>query len=170
MLGAADPLQGDSYAEGITGHCAAAPAPPGDGIDGFDQRDAAASHDEHGGHGARPVRSTLTAGFVPASIRMSTENAARDSNRPVPKGRASPVARGTTDGGNVIPLVCDLITVRLPILVAYSTRSRDAGSRALTVRPAPTAAPRGERDARILEESGDYDDFDDLVSHPAIDD
>ena len=29
---------------------------------------------------------------------------------------------------------------------------------------------RGERDARILEESGDYDDFDELVGHSLIDD
>ncbi len=29
---------------------------------------------------------------------------------------------------------------------------------------------RGEHDARILEESGDYDDFDDLVGHSLIDD
>ncbi len=67
------------------------------------------------------------------------------------------------------------IAVRLPDdLVAYvdSLVSEGAGSRAAVVSRALTLYQQqlsGERDARILEESGDYDDFDQLVSHSLID-
>jgi Arc/MetJ-type ribon-helix-helix transcriptional regulator len=68
------------------------------------------------------------------------------------------------------------IAVRLPDeLVAYvdSLVSEGAGSRAAVVARALNLYRQqlsGERDARILEESGDYDDFDQLVSHSLIDD
>ena len=68
------------------------------------------------------------------------------------------------------------IAVRLPDdLVAYvdSLVAEGAGSRARVVARALTLHRqqlRGEQDARILEESGDYDDFDDLVGHATIDD
>ena len=68
------------------------------------------------------------------------------------------------------------IAVRLPDdLVAYvdSLVSEGAGSRAAVVARALNLYQqqlRGERDARILEESGDYDDFDELVGHALIDD
>jgi Arc/MetJ-type ribon-helix-helix transcriptional regulator len=68
------------------------------------------------------------------------------------------------------------IAVRLPDdLVAYvdSLVSGGAGSRAAVVVRALTLYQQqlsGERDARILEESGDYDDFDELVGHSVIDD
>ncbi|MBA3783863.1 MAG: antitoxin [Nocardioides sp.] len=48
-----------------------------------------------------------------------------------------------------------------------------AGSRAAVVARALNLYQqqlRGERDARILEESGDYHDFDELVGHSSIDD
>jgi antitoxin MazE3 len=67
------------------------------------------------------------------------------------------------------------IAVRLPDdLVAYvDGLVRDgAGSRASVVARAPNLYQQqlsGERDARILEDSGDYDDFDDLVGHAVID-
>ena len=67
------------------------------------------------------------------------------------------------------------IAVRLPDdLVAYvdSLVSQGAGSRATVVTHALNLYQQqlsGERDARILEESGDYDDFDELVGHPVID-
>jgi Arc/MetJ-type ribon-helix-helix transcriptional regulator len=67
------------------------------------------------------------------------------------------------------------ITVRLPDeLVAYvdSLVSQGAGSRAAVVARALNLYQqqlRGEQDARILEELGDYDDFDELVSHRSID-
>lgn len=51
--------------------------------------------------------------------------------------------------------------------------SQGAGSRAAVVTRALGLYQqqlRGQQDARILEESGDYDDFDDLVGHAAIDD
>ena len=51
--------------------------------------------------------------------------------------------------------------------------SQGAGSRAAVVTRALSLYRqqlRGEQDARILEKSGDYDDFDDLVGHAAIDD
>ena len=51
--------------------------------------------------------------------------------------------------------------------------SQGAGSRAAVVTGALSLYRqqlRGEQDARILEKSGDYDDFDDLVGHAAIDD
>ena len=51
--------------------------------------------------------------------------------------------------------------------------SQGAGSRAAVVTRALGLYQqqlRGEQDARILEESGDYDDFDDLVGHATIDD
>jgi Arc/MetJ-type ribon-helix-helix transcriptional regulator len=66
------------------------------------------------------------------------------------------------------------IAVRLPDeLVAYvdSLVSQGAGSRAAVVRRALTLYQqqlRGEQDARILEESGDYDEFDALVGHASI--
>lgn len=68
------------------------------------------------------------------------------------------------------------IAVRLPDdLVAYvdSLVSEGAGSRAAVVARALNLYQqqlRGERDARLLEESGDYDDFGDLVGHSSIDD
>lgn len=68
------------------------------------------------------------------------------------------------------------IAVRLPDdLVAYvdSLVSEGAGSRAAVVARALNLYQQqlsGERDARILEESGDYDDFDELVGHSLIDD
>jgi Arc/MetJ-type ribon-helix-helix transcriptional regulator len=68
------------------------------------------------------------------------------------------------------------IAVRLPDdLVAYvdSLVSEGAGSRAAVVTRALNLYQQqlsGERDARILEESGDYDDFDELVGHSLIDD
>lgn len=68
------------------------------------------------------------------------------------------------------------IAVRLSDeLVAYVDRlvSEGAGSRAAVVARALNLYQqqlRGEQDARILEESGDYDDFDDLVAHLSIDD
>ena len=68
------------------------------------------------------------------------------------------------------------IAVRLPDeLVAYVDRlvSEGAGSRAAVVSRALGLYQqqlRGEQDARILEESGDYDDFDELVGHSSIDD
>jgi Arc/MetJ-type ribon-helix-helix transcriptional regulator len=68
------------------------------------------------------------------------------------------------------------IAVRLPDeLVAYVDIlvSEGAGSRAAVVARALNLYRQqlsGERDARILEESGDYDDFDQLVSHSLIDD
>jgi Arc/MetJ-type ribon-helix-helix transcriptional regulator len=67
------------------------------------------------------------------------------------------------------------IAVRLPDdLVAYvdSLVSEGAGSRAAVVARALNLYQRqlrAEQDARILEESGDYDDFDDLVGHLSID-
>ena len=67
------------------------------------------------------------------------------------------------------------IAVRLPDdLVAYvdSLVSEGAGSRAAVVVRALSNYQQqlaGERDARILEESGDYDDFDELVGHSSID-
>jgi hypothetical protein len=67
------------------------------------------------------------------------------------------------------------IAVRLPDdLVAYvdTLVSQGAGSRATVVTRALNLYQQqlsGERDARILEESGDYDDFDELVGHSAID-
>jgi antitoxin MazE3 len=68
------------------------------------------------------------------------------------------------------------IAVRLPDeLVAYvdGLVREGAGSRAAVVARALHLYKqqlRGERDAQILEETGDYDDFDDLVGHLAIDD
>lgn len=68
------------------------------------------------------------------------------------------------------------IAVRLPDeLVAYLDRlvGEGAGSRAAVVARALTLYQqqlRGEQDARILEESGDYDDFDDLVGHASLGD
>lgn len=68
------------------------------------------------------------------------------------------------------------IAVRLPDeLVAYvdALVTQGAGSRAAVVARALNLYQqqlRGEQDARILEESGDYDDFDDLVGHAAIED
>ena len=68
------------------------------------------------------------------------------------------------------------IAVRLPDdLVAYvdSLVAEGAGSRAAVVTRALNLYQQqlsGERDARILEESGDYDDFDELVGHSSIDD
>ncbi|GAB3262679.1 YlcI/YnfO family protein [Nocardioides dilutus] len=67
------------------------------------------------------------------------------------------------------------IGVRLPDeLVEYvDGLVRDgAGSRAAVVVRALNLYQqqlRGEEDARILEETGDYDDFDDLVGHSLID-
>ncbi len=67
------------------------------------------------------------------------------------------------------------IAVRLPDdLVAYvdTLVSQGAGSRATVVTRALNLYQQqlsGERDARILEESGDYDDFDELVGHSVID-
>jgi Arc/MetJ-type ribon-helix-helix transcriptional regulator len=68
------------------------------------------------------------------------------------------------------------IAVRLPDeLVAYvdSLVSAGAGSRAAVVARALNLYQRqlnGERDARILEESGDYDDFDQMVGHASVGD
>jgi len=68
------------------------------------------------------------------------------------------------------------IAVRLPDeLVAYldSLVSAGAGSRAAVVSRALNLYRRqlsGERDARILEESGDYDDFDEMVGHASVGD
>jgi len=67
------------------------------------------------------------------------------------------------------------IAVRLPDeLVAYvdSLVAQGAGSRATVVARALNLYQQqlsGEADARILEESGDYDDFDELVGHSSID-
>lgn len=67
------------------------------------------------------------------------------------------------------------IAVRLPDdLVAYvdTLVSEGAGSRAAIVARALSLYQqqlRGEMDARILEESGDYDDFDEMVGHLSID-
>jgi Arc/MetJ-type ribon-helix-helix transcriptional regulator len=66
------------------------------------------------------------------------------------------------------------IAVRLPEeLVDYvdDLVSQGAGSRAAVVTRALHLYQqqlRGERDARILEEAGDYDEFDDLVGHSSI--
>jgi Arc/MetJ-type ribon-helix-helix transcriptional regulator len=66
------------------------------------------------------------------------------------------------------------IAVRLPEeLVDYvdDLVSQGAGSRAAVVTRALHLFQqqlRGERDARILEEAGDYDEFDDLVGHSSI--
>lgn len=68
------------------------------------------------------------------------------------------------------------IAVRLPDeLVAYvDSLVRDgAGSRAAVVARALSIYQqqlRAERDARILEESGDYDEFDDLVGQFVVED
>jgi Arc/MetJ-type ribon-helix-helix transcriptional regulator len=68
------------------------------------------------------------------------------------------------------------IAVRLPDeLVEYvdALVSDGAGSRAAVVVRALSLYQqqlRGEQDARILEESGDYDDFDDLVDHSVVPD
>jgi Arc/MetJ-type ribon-helix-helix transcriptional regulator len=68
------------------------------------------------------------------------------------------------------------IAVRLPNdLVEYvdSLVSDGAGSRATVVARALNLYQqqlRGEQDARILEEAGDYDDFDELVGHAVIED
>ena len=68
------------------------------------------------------------------------------------------------------------IAVRLPDdVVAYvDALVRDgAGSRAAVVTRALSLYQQrlsAERDARILEESGDYDDFDGLVGHVALGD
>ena len=68
------------------------------------------------------------------------------------------------------------IAVRLPDeLVAYvDDLVRDgAGSRAAVVVRALSLYQQqlsGERDARILEETGDYDDFDSLVAHARFED
>jgi Arc/MetJ-type ribon-helix-helix transcriptional regulator len=67
------------------------------------------------------------------------------------------------------------IAVRLPDeLVEYVDNlvREGAGSRAAVVARALSLYRqqlRGEHDARILEESGDYDDFDELVSHSSVD-
>ncbi|MDP3891980.1 antitoxin [Nocardioides sp.] len=68
------------------------------------------------------------------------------------------------------------IAVRLPDeLVTYidGLVAEGAGSRATVVTRALTLYQhqlRGEQDARILEESGDYDDLEGLVVHASIDD
>jgi Arc/MetJ-type ribon-helix-helix transcriptional regulator len=68
------------------------------------------------------------------------------------------------------------IAVRLPDeLVAYidTLVAAGASSRAAVVARALHLYQQqlmGARDARILEESGDYDDFDELVGHSALDD
>ena len=68
------------------------------------------------------------------------------------------------------------IAVRLPEdLVEYVDRlvAEGAGSRATVVAQALNLHQQqllGERDARILEESGDYDDFDALVGQASIGD
>jgi Arc/MetJ-type ribon-helix-helix transcriptional regulator len=67
------------------------------------------------------------------------------------------------------------IAVRLPDeLVEYVDNlvREGAGSRAAVVARALSLYRqqlRGEHDARILEDSGDYDDFDELVSHSSVD-
>jgi len=67
------------------------------------------------------------------------------------------------------------IAVRLPDdLVAYvdALVREGAGSRAAVVARALSLYQqrlRGEMDARILEESGDYDDFDEMIDHLSID-
>ena len=67
------------------------------------------------------------------------------------------------------------IAVRLPdALVEYvdSLVRQGAGSRAVVVARALNLYQQqlcGEQDARILEEAGDYDDFDELVGHSLID-
>lgn len=67
------------------------------------------------------------------------------------------------------------ITVRLPDeLAAYVDElvRAGAGPRAAIVCEALSLHQqrrRAEADARILEESGDYDDFDDLVKHASLD-
>ena len=66
------------------------------------------------------------------------------------------------------------IAVRLPDdLVEHvdSLVSDGGGSRAAVVTRALTLylqQLRGERDARILEETGDYDDFDELTGHSVV--
>ena len=66
------------------------------------------------------------------------------------------------------------IAVRLPDdLVSYvdDLVRKGAGSRAVVVTRALHLYQQqqlAEQDARILEESGDYDDFDNLVNHAAI--
>ena len=66
------------------------------------------------------------------------------------------------------------IAVRLPDeMVEYvdALVAQGAGSRAAVVTQALKLYQqqlRGEQDARILEASGDYDDFDDLVGHALI--
>ena len=66
------------------------------------------------------------------------------------------------------------IAVRLPDdLVAYvdSLVSAGAGSRAAIVSRALQMYQQqllGERDAKILEKSGDYDDFEALVAHQSV--
>jgi Arc/MetJ-type ribon-helix-helix transcriptional regulator len=68
------------------------------------------------------------------------------------------------------------IAVRLPEdLVAYvdSLVSEGGGSRAAVVTRALRLHQqqlRGEKDAQVLEETGDYDDFDELVGHSSIED
>ena len=68
------------------------------------------------------------------------------------------------------------IAVRLPDeLVEYvdSLVRQGSGSRAAVVALALSLYRqrlRGEQDARILEESGDYDDFEELVGHSVIED
>ena len=66
------------------------------------------------------------------------------------------------------------IAVRLPDeLVEYVDRlvHDGAGSRAAVVARALSLYQqqlRGEQDAQILEETGDYEDFDDLVRHASV--
>jgi Arc/MetJ-type ribon-helix-helix transcriptional regulator len=68
------------------------------------------------------------------------------------------------------------IAVRLPDeLVVYvdTLVAAGGGSRASVVTRALTVYQQqllGENDARILEESGDYDDFDELVGHLSVED
>jgi Arc/MetJ-type ribon-helix-helix transcriptional regulator len=68
------------------------------------------------------------------------------------------------------------IAVRLPDeLVAYVDEvvASGAGSRAAVVTRALRVYQQqlqAERDARILEDVGDYDDFDDLVGHLSVED
>ena len=68
------------------------------------------------------------------------------------------------------------IAVRLPDeLVTYvdGLVAEGAGSRAAIVARALTLYRqqlRGEQDARILEQSGDYDDLEGLVAHASTDD
>lgn len=68
------------------------------------------------------------------------------------------------------------IAVRLPDdLVDYvdSVVRDGVGSRAEVVKRALhlyRQQQQGERDARILETSGDYDDFDELTGHPLVED